>query len=355
MSRERSLSFFEFWPAWLMYIPVGLQWLALSLRYRSLTVPFLANPSLTLSGMVGVPKSELMKQAKGVCAQTILPWIVVQVDAKETPRHQALTCISKAEKQGIYLPFVCKPDIGCRGVGVKYVETLEQLAEIITSYPPDAPLLCQKLASWEPEVGIFYVKNPATGESRIVSMASKSLPKVIGDGQRTLKELIANSPRAGRLKHLYYERHKETWDSIPKKDEVVRLVFSASHSKGAIFRDACQAITPALTQAISTIMHDLPDFYYGRLDVKFSDLDSLKQGQNLEIVEINAASSEALHIWDKDARLLEAIQTLLWQYRMLFKIGAYHRHQGKKPPKLRTFIQHWLKERRLSKYYPLTD
>ena len=47
---------FEFWPSWVMYFPVAVQWIALSLHYRSITLPFLANPSLRLSGMVGVPK-----------------------------------------------------------------------------------------------------------------------------------------------------------------------------------------------------------------------------------------------------------------------------------------------------------
>lgn len=79
-------------------------------------------------------------------------------------------------------------------------------------------------------------------------------------------------------------------------------------------------------------MSDLPDFYYGRFDVKFSDIDALRAGNSLEIVEINGASAESIHIWDKNARLLEAIRTLMWQCRTLFTIGAYHRQQGLTPP-----------------------
>ncbi len=351
---EQTTSFFEFWPSWVMYLPVGLQWIVLAIRYRSITLPFLANPSLTLSGMVGVPKSELLKQASGKCADVILPWVTFIVDNRS---EQALAneFIQTASEQGIHLPFACKPDIGCRGVGVKLVENKEQLASIIQTYPEGATLMCQKLASYEAEVGIFYVKNPNTGKSEIPSMTTKILPRITGDGTHTLGELIESDSRAGPLKRLYFERHKSAWNDIPASGEKIRLVFSASHSKGAIFTDAREHITPALTQEIDEIMQGLPNFYYGRLDVKFSDIESLKKGDNLEVIEINGASAESIHIWDKNAKFLDAIKALLWQYRTLFSLGAYHRSKGKTPPSLGEFFKKLRLERRLTKNYPLTD
>ena len=148
---KRSVSFFEFWPAWAIYLPVAIQWMALSLRHRSLTVPFLANPELTLSGMVGVPKSELMSQATGLCKEAILPWLAFETNQTDA-QEQAETWIASAAQQDINLPFVCKPDIGCRGFGVKLIKDVEQLANTIESYPKGTSLLCQKLARWEPEV-----------------------------------------------------------------------------------------------------------------------------------------------------------------------------------------------------------
>lgn len=351
---ERTVSFFEFWPSWVMYAPVAVQWLILAARYRSLTLPFLANPSLPLSGMVGVPKSELMNQAVGQCSDVILPWVDFEVSEADA-KVQAEVCIAHAGVHGIKLPFVCKPDIGCRGVGVKLVKNAEQLATIIGAYPAGAFLLCQKLSEYEPEVGIFYVKEPRTGNSQIVSMTIKILPRVTGDGVRSLGELIESDPRAGQLRHLYYERHKEDWDRVLGVEEVVRLVFSASHSKGAIFIDACEHVTPALTQRIEEVMAGLPDFYYGRLDVKYSDLESLKDGRTLEVIEINGASAESIHIWDKNTKFLDAIKALLWQYRTLFRLGAYHRSEGKTPPTLGEFLRRLRTERQLTKHYPLTD
>ncbi len=352
--RTHVTSFFEFWPGWVMYFPVAFQWIILALRYRSLTLPFLANPSLHLSGMVGVPKTALMDQATDKAAKVILPWVQHNVN-NATPTQQAETCIAKAAKDGIKLPFACKPDIGCRGAGVKLVETENQLAQIIESYPPGATLLCQKLASYEPEAGIFYVKDPHTGTCKIPSMTTKILPRVTGDGIQTLGQLIEGDPRAGKLKFLYQERHQDRWNDVPKENETIRLVFSASHSKGAIFTDAREHITSSLIHAIDEIMQGLPDFYYGRLDVKFKDLESLKEGKHLEVVEINGASAESIHIWDKNAKLSDAVKALLWQYRTLFRIGAYHRARGKTPPTLRDFLRGWRLERHLTRHYPLTD
>jgi len=353
-AHNRTVSFFEFWPSWVIYFPVALQWIILAVRYRSLTLPFLANPSLALSGMVGLPKSTLMRQATSKAADLILPWVSYIVT--EAPSaSQAQACIEEAAQGNIILPFVCKPDIGCRGVGVKLVNTEDELAAIIKSYPAGATLLCQTLASYEPEVGIFYVKTPQTGQCDIPSMTIKTLPRVVGDGVHTLGQLISNDPRAGQLQFLYHQRHRNQWNTIPDAGQSIRLVFSASHSKGAIFTDARHHITPALTQAIDDIMRGLPDFYYGRLDVKFKDIESLKEGRDLQIIEINGASSESIHIWDKDTSFTEAIRALLWQYRTLFRIGAYHRSQGKTPPRLREFFKGWQLERHLTRHYPLTD
>jgi len=351
---ECSTSFFEFWPTWLIYLPVAFLWLGLAVRYRSLTLPLLANPRLTMAGMVAMPKSELMSQAEGACKSAILPWVAYRVTDKPVD-EQVLAFLELAQTQAIELPFVCKPDIGCRGVGVKLIRTRAQLHQALSAYPQGASVLGQKLSRWQPEVGIFYVKDPESGEAQISSMTFKNTPQVKGDGVSTLEQLVAADPRADKLKHLHYRRHKNDWCKVLGPGETLQLIFSASHCSGAEFLDARGYVTPRLTQAIERIMAGLPEFYYGRLDVKFPDLASLMAGEQLEIVEINAASSESIHIWDKNARLWDAIQTLLWQFRTLFRIGAYQRNRGHKPPGFVRFFKAWRADRKLAAYYPETD
>lgn len=350
----RSTSFFEFWPTWLIYLPVAFLWLGLAVRYRSLTLPLLANPRLTMAGMVSMPKSELMSQAEGDCKAAILPWIAYRV-TDEPVDVQVETFLGLASAQAIELPMVCKPDIGCRGVGVKLIRNREQLHKTLEAYPPGASVLGQKLSNWQPEVGIFYIKDPESGKTQISSMTFKNAPQVQGDGERTLEQLVATNARAEKLKHLYQQRHQADWHRVLEPGETLQLIFSASHCSGAEFLDARRYVTPQLTRAIERIMAGLPEFYYGRLDVKFPDLASLMAGEQLEIVEINAASSESIHIWDKNARLLDAVKTLLWQFRTLFRMGQYQRKRGHKPPGFIRFIKAWRADQKLAAHYPETD
>jgi len=350
----RVVSFFEFWPLWLMYVPVVFQWLFLAVRHRSLTLPLIANPNLPVAGMVGVGKSEILRQATGNCAEVILPWVQHRV-GEETVEKQAANIIEQANDHGIQYPFVCKPDIGCRGSGVKLVHNRRQLERYLRAYPGGTEILIQKLATWEPEAGVFYVRSPGESSGRIVSLALKYSPHVVGDGESTLAELIARDCRAGDLQHLYAIRHQANLDDVIERGKAYRLVFSISHCRGAIFRDGEHLITAELTNRIDQLMCEIPEFYYGRLDIKFSSANKLKQGKDLEIVEINSASSESLHIWDRNARLSVALKTLLWQYRTLFGLGALNRNRGYTPPKISEILNRWRDEKRLAKHYPLTD
>ncbi|WP_435235935.1 D-alanine--D-alanine ligase [Psychromonas sp. PT13] len=350
----KSTSFFEFWPAWAMYTPVVIQSLLLSIRYRSLTLPLIANPKLPLSGMVGVGKSELFSQAEGVCHDSILAWTTVLRNEKSIDR-QVTDALAKMKAHNLQFPVVGKPDIGCRGVGVKLLHNVEQLKACLATYPINSILLLQKLASFEAEAGIFFVRHPDQAEGKIVSLALKYTPYVVGDGVKTLKQLIETDPRASQLQHLYIERHKAHLDDVIAADQPFKLIFAASHSRGAIFRDANDLITPELNSAINKIMADLPEFYYGRMDIKFSDIEHLQRGEDLQIVEINSASSESLHIWDRKTPFLEAIRSLLFQYNTLFKLGAANRKRGYRPPKFKQLLAHWKLERSLTNHYPETD
>jgi hypothetical protein len=351
---SKTTSFFEFWPTWVMYLPVVVQWIFLGLRHRSLTLPLLANPSISLGGMVGGSKDQLMAQSRGILREALLPWVHYIVT--DQPLDIQMSKLSKILKQeDLTFPLVCKPDMGCRGAGVKLVKDLSQLKSVLAVYPENSAVICQQLASHELEVGIFYVRCPEDKAGKVVSLTLKHRPYVIGDGVCTLQSLVEKDPRACNLLHLYQPRNQQYWHSIIPVGEKFSLLFSASHCRGAVFEDGRHLITPELTTVINRMMQGLPDFYYGRLDVKYADIQSLQLGKRLEVIEINGASAESIHIWDKNTQWLDAIKTLLWQYRVLFKTGAYHRAQGLSTPSLKEFFQSWLKERRLTRYYPETD
>ena len=59
------------------------------------------------------------------------------------------------------------------------------------------------------------------------------------------------------------------------------------------------------TSIINRIMRDIPDFNFGRIDVRYESKSALRQGSAFEIIEINGVGSEATHIWDPSTRLLD--------------------------------------------------
>lgn len=353
-SFTRTTSYFEFWPTWLMYLPVSIMWFVWSLRYRSLTLPLIANPRLFLSGMVGCSKAELMSQATGQCERAILPWVKITKSSCDSV-DQASSALQLLNKKNISFPFVCKPDTGCRGAGVKLIKDQTSFEATLTKYPVDAGIILQKLSTYADEVGIFFVRYPEASEGEIVSLTFKNCPEVFGNGLNTVCELVQQNPRAAKLLSLYQSRNHAVWHTVLPEGKRHSLLFSASHCRGAVFLDGRQYITPELNQAINRIMQDLPEFHYGRMDVKYKDLASLVQGLYVEIVEINGASSESIHIWDKDARLIDAMKTLAWQYKTLFEIGAQVRKSGEKPPSITSFIKAWRHEKQLSAAYPEND
>ncbi|MCG8415202.1 MAG: hypothetical protein MI746_13365 [Pseudomonadales bacterium] len=350
----RATSFFEFWPMWLMYIPVVLQWLLLSLRYRSLTLPLIASPAVPLSGMVGVEKSAVFDAAGKEARRWILPWVIYEVSADDAA-SQVQQIISQLDATGLGLPIVGKPNIGCRGAGVKLLNDEEELRDYLQAFPVGGSIQFQKLSQWDAEAGVFYVRYPQSESGEVTSLTLKYTPYVVGDGTSTLAQLIESDPRAGQLQHLYEDRHRADWRRVIPEGEPYRLVFSASHCRGAVFRDGKDYIEPGLVSALDRIFDDIPGYHYGRLDIKFGDLDRLSAGEAFEIIEINGASSESINIWDRNASLGQAIKTLLQQYSTLFKLGAANRRLGHRTPGLLALLKAWQYESKLVKQYPQND
>ncbi|HJN96917.1 MAG TPA: D-alanine--D-alanine ligase [Gammaproteobacteria bacterium] len=350
----RTTSFFEFWPMWLMYIPVVLQWVLLAIRYRSLSLPLIANPAISLSGMVGTSKSEIFEVAGDEARKWILPWMTYEVSDADVDT-QTTDVLVALRSSGFDLPIVGKPELGCRGVGVKLLKSESELQDYLKSFPSGGGIQFQRLSDWHAEAGVFYVRHPGQDGGEITSIALKYMPYVVGDGVSTLAELVAQDPRAGELLHLYRNRHNDKWHEPVPEGEIFRLIFAASHSRGAVFRDANHLINEQLLKSLDRIFDDIPNINYGRLDVKFKDIESLQLGQDFEIIEINGGSAESINIWDRNAGLWDAITTLLRQYRTQFKLGHANRNQGYTTPGLLALYKAWRHESKLVKQYPQND
>lgn len=340
---DKPYSWFEFLPAWLVYLPVVAYWILLSLRYRNFGLPMLANPNIELGGMVGESKSAILEQAGSYARRFILPWAVYLKACGD--QENTLSQIQSAlETGGVDFPLIAKPDLGCRGNGVQKCRDFAELQDYLREFPNNRRVVLQQLAPWAAEAGVFYIRKPGAPMGEVVSLTLKYRATVIGDGTHTLLELIERNTRARRLKKIYSSLNKHCLNSVPEQGVEIALGFLGSHCKGSIFRNGGEWITPQLNDAIDAVMRDFPDFHYGRLDIKFRDIELLARGEQFCILEINGVSSEQTHIWDARASFRDAIGILFGQYRTLFEMGDAMRRRGLRPPSARRMIKIWLRE-----------
>jgi hypothetical protein len=343
---QRLFSRFELWPWYVFYVPVILRWLWLGLRHGNLLLPTLANPRIEAGGLYGESKTEILESAGGEARRLVAPFahLVTSDDPGTGDLPRALSAMAEA---GLAFPVVAKPDVGCRGTGVRVVENEEALATYLAAFPRRARVQLQKLINEECEAGILYVRRPGAARGHIFSLTLKYLPHVTGDGRSTLEELILADPRARRIAPVYLKRHSDRLGWIVPAGERFRLVFTGNHCKGAVFRDGSAFITPTLEARFDAIARSLPDYHFGRFDVRFPSLSDLMRGENLTIIEINGAGSEAIHIWDRDMTLREAYRVLFAQVGLLFEIGRAHRDRGLRPMKPLAFLRLCARQRRL--------
>ncbi|HJQ55334.1 MAG TPA: hypothetical protein VJ890_00420 [Vineibacter sp.] len=352
----KPLSFFEFWPMWAFYGPVFAYVAWLMLRHRGINLPTLANPSFPGGGFYGESKAAILDLACRAAPQWIAPFITV--DRPDQPRDvgaETRIALCRLREAGLALPVVAKPDLGCRGAGVRLIRTEADLTCYLRAFPTGASLVLQRLADVEGEAGVFYVRKPNEARGRILSLTLKYFPRVVGDGASTLRELILRDPRAGKVPHLYLKRHAARLGEVIAAGEAVRLSFSGSHSKGAIFRDGTGYITKAMQDRIDAIARAIPDFHFGRFDVRFASFEALQRGEGFVILEINGAGAEMTHVWDRRTTLRSAWSTIMRQYRLLFEIGRMNRDRGHRGQSLASFWRQYRRENALTAVYPLTQ
>jgi hypothetical protein len=348
--RGNPLSFFEFWPDWMFYTPVVIHWLLLGVRYGDFSLPTAANPRITTGGLCGESKLSILTQVGPEAQALVAPACGIVARADGSAAAEAAM-----EAFGLSYPVVAKPDIGCNGAGVRLVRDRRAMDLYLQAFPAGETVVLQDYIEEPNEAGIFYVRHPDEAHGRITSLTIKKPPVVTGDGRHTLRDLIMSDERAGLVPHLYLARLADRLDTVPAAGERVQLVFVGNHCKGSIFEDGRSLVTPALVKAIERLARSMPDFFFGRIDVRFASTASLRRGTGFRVIEINGTGSEATHIWDPSTKLWDAWRAQFFHYGAAFRIGAANRRRGFSPSGVRAMYRDWKNQRRLMALYPLND
>ncbi|MBE7939088.1 MULTISPECIES: hypothetical protein [Ramlibacter] len=346
--RPAALGALERLPKWVICIPLVLQWIVLGIRYRSLSLPTAANPRITAGGMVGEGKLEYFAGMGPVARAATARHIGLRVE----DGMSAADVQARMAAGGLGFPVVAKPDLGLCGHGVRRVDGIEALMDYLGRFPQGEVVVLQEYLAQPGEAGIFYARDPATGRGRIIGLALRDFPRVVGDGVRSIAALAAADPRARRL--LASPLHDLTRDlsQVPAAGELVRLSTIGSTRVGGLYRDAGTCITPALVDAVDAIARDMPEFYFGRFDVRFDSLADLACGRGLRIMEVNGAGSEAIEAWDPDTPLWRGFALIFAKQRLLFEIAHARRQAGTQPLSLLALAALHLRQQRLIASYP---
>ncbi len=314
----------EYWPPSVFYVPVALYVLWLGIRHRGLTLFTAANPAIEAGGFINESKAAILK-GLAAAGDVVPPWRLLPASHDEAARRDDFR--SFVAEHGLPFPIVLKPDTGQRGSGVMIARSWAAVDEYLSRARYD--VLAQAYVEGV-EHGVFYARKPSEERGRIFAVTTKRMPVVVGDGRRTLEELILTDPRAVPMAAIYLEERAARLREVIPGGEGVQLVELGTHSRGAYFEDGGALVTPELTDAIDRVSRSFRGFFFGRYDVRSPSIEDFRRGV-FRVVELNGVTSEATSIYDPSHGLIDAYRTLFAQWRLAFAIGAENRERGAAP------------------------
>jgi hypothetical protein len=319
-----KLTRFEYWPWWIFYLPVVPYFLYQAVRARSLAFFTSANPFIELSGLVNESKADIMAHIPAQYKPITLFF----------PRRTAWQQVkAELEKGGIDWPVIIKPNIGERGKGVERIKTEAGLAKYLATHAED--FIVQEYVDFPLELGVLYCRMPGQAQGTITSLTQKEFLAVTGDGQRTIRQLLARNVRAQFQLAALTARLGAQLDQTLPAGETLVLEPIGNHSRGTKFVNANDRINGQLVAVFDQLAGHLPQFHYGRFDLRAPSWADLYAGRDLRIVELNGISSEPGHIYDPAYPLWRAYRDVARHLRLLADISLAQRRRGTYPAPLR--------------------
>src|SRR5258708_21437206 len=108
------------------------------------------------------------------------------------------------------------------------------------------------------------------------------MPVLLGDGKRTLEELILADDRAVCMSDFYLRKNSERIQEVPAAGESLPLVGIGTHCRGAIFLDGGETITADLEEVIDRIAKTFDGFFFGRFDIPVPSRQDFTASPNMD-------------------------------------------------------------------------
>ena len=328
--KKRASNYFEHWPPYVFYFPVIVCYLLLSYRHKSFTLLSIANPNFPDS------KCAILDLIPAALAKWVGRYQQFRPD--DYPSCRAGAARRLLNDSGMTFPLVVKPDLGLKGIGVDLLKDSRDLENYFTRYGDFGNFQFQEFIDWPGEAGVFYLRMPGAAKGRIISLAFKSPASVTGDGRSALIKLIKAKKIPRKKKQLFLNHNRHQLERIIEKGQTIPLMFTRNHDQGGVYRDGRAHITPELSNRFDDIARAMPNFYYGRFDVRFEALETFTKGERFKIIEINGSLSEAGDLFDTNARLGSVYLSYFRRLNRLFAICTANRKRGHQPVSLKKAI-----------------
>ncbi len=229
-------------------------------------------------------------------------------------------------ESGIAFPCIAKPDIGGKGMGVAKLYAIDDIAGYAEKINMD--FLVQEFIPYPEEVGIFYCRMPEQPDGVITGIVAKEFLIIKGDGISTLTQLIEKDPRYHFQLTALEKIYGEELNTVLAKEELKNMVPYGNHARGAKFIDVSHWADETFTKNFDHIFKQIPEFYFGRLDIMYSNFEELKAGKNFSIIELNGAGSEPTHIYDPKHSLFFAWKEIARHFKWLCAISIKNHKRG---------------------------
>lgn len=309
----------EFWPRSVVYGLMSPVLAFIALRSRHLLAFTACNPGMPHSGVVGESKSEILNHLK---PSGCVPPYQLLMGCSNDWADQISNWMCE---HGLVFPIVLKPNSGERGAGVALVRNEDALQQELKRR--NEATICQAYIEG-PEFGILYIRPPESDKGFIYSVTRKIMTSVVGDGVRTLRQLILDDVRAKLSYRHFFEVHAARLMDVPTSGEQIELASLGSHCRGSLFLTGMDLVTDELEAEIDRISKNFKGFHLGRYDIRCPDEASLRAGQGLEIIELNGVTSEPTHIYHPHTPLLKGLRVLAGQWRWAYRIGLANAANG---------------------------
>ena len=357
---ERRLAVAEKIPPALFYLPLIINWIALGIRHRSLTLPTCVNPAIPTGGMWGESKSDILMDVSGDARRFVADFVVLRRRSDPAAlRYDIDGALALLAAKRLSFPVIAKPDVGWHGCGVRLLADATAVADYLGHYPAGEQLILQRFVPHACEAAVLYARLPGERCGRVLSLALRYFPHVVGDGQSTVRALIERDCRARRKIGLHLGADPShsgpdgaALDRVPAAGEIVRIALIGNQRAGALYRDGRVYLTRLLEQRIDDIARSMCEFHYGRFDLRFESLEQLGRGENFSIVEINGIGGEAIDAWDPNLEVREVYRRFIDQQRILFMIGGLNRTRGFVPERVSAFLGQLVRQTDLIRSYP---